>query len=130
MSQFVLLLRSENIDFSVYSPDDYQKLLSEFDLWNRRLEEKGLLVSAGLNGKDGKTSREVEGRRVIDGPFCDTKEAITGICIINADDHGEALELSAGCPFISRGGSVEVRSINQLEINTVFKEDHHGEVCE
>ena len=130
MSQFVLLLRSENIDFTSYSPDDYQTLLSDFDRWNARLEEKGLLMSAGLSGTGAKTTRRVEGRRVIDGPFCDTKEAITGICVISAGDHDEALELSAGCPFVSRGGSVEVRTISQLEINTVFKEDGHDEICE
>ena len=129
MAHFALLLRSENIDFSTYSPDNYQKLLADFDQWNTLLEEKGLLLSAGLSGKEARTSRQIDGRSVIDGPFCETKEAVTGICIIQADDLDEALRLSSGCPFILRGGSCEARSINQLEINQLFKEDEDDKAC-
>lgn len=129
MSQFVLLLRSEDIDFPSYSPDDYQNLLSDFEKWNKKLEIKGLYASAGLAGKDARTARQNEGRIVIDGPFCETKEAITGICVIEADDQAEAIDLASGCPFILRGGSVEVRGVNQMEISKLFKEDSHGETC-
>ena len=129
MAHYALLLRSENIDFSTYSPDNYQKLLADFDQWNSQLEEKGLLLSAGLNGKEARTSRQTDGRSVIDGPFCETKEAVTGICIIQADDLDEAVRLSAACPFILRGGSCEVRGINQLEINQLFREDENDQAC-
>lgn len=129
MPQFVLLLRSEEIDFPSYSPDDYQKLLAEFEAWNQELEKKGLYASAGLSGKDARTSRQSDGRTVIDGPFCETKEAITGICLIEADNQAEAIDLASGCPFIPRGGSVETREITQLEIARTFKEEDHGETC-
>ncbi len=129
MPQFVLLLRSEEINFPSYSPDDFQKLLVEFENWNRSLEKKGLYASAGLSGKDARTARQKNGRSVIDGPYCETKEAITGICVIEADGQVEAIDLAAGCPFILRGGSVEIREINQLEISKLFKEESHGETC-
>jgi len=125
MQRFILLLRSEEIDFSSYSPEDYQRLLSDFDEWNIMLEKKGLLASAGLNGNDAQTVRRKEGETVTDGPYCETKEAITGICLINADDHEHAVKLASACPFISRGGSVEVRGINQLEIEQLVKVDDH-----
>lgn len=129
MPQFVLLLRSEEIDFQSYSPDDYQKLLSEFESWNQELEKKGLYASAGLSAKGARTSRQTNGRSVIDGPFCETKEAVTGICVIEAADQTEAIDLASGCPFIRRGGSVEIRGVNQLEISRLFTEDSHAEVC-
>lgn len=129
MPQFVLLLRSEEIDFPSYSPDDYQKLLSEFERWNQKLEIKGLYASAGLSAKDARTARQNDGRTLIDGPFCETKEAISGICVIEAGDQADAIELASGCPFIPRGGSVEIRGINQLEISRLFMEGSHEEVC-
>lgn len=129
MPQYALLLRSEEIDFSSYSPDDYQKLLDEFDSWNQKLELKGLYASAGLSGKDAKTTRQNKGRSVIDGPYCETKEAITGICIIEAGDQDEAIGLASGCPFVPRGGCVEVRQISQLEISKLYKEESDVEVC-
>lgn len=122
MSHFILLLRSEDIDFASYSPEDYQKLLTEFDAWSSQLDEKGLLVSAGLNGADAQTLRLKDERTITDGPYCETKEAITGICMINADDRDEALRLAEFCPFLKRGGSVEVRGINQLEITQTTQE--------
>ena len=64
MSRFILLLRSEDIDFSSYSPEDYQKLLADFEKWSATLEEKGLLVSAGLKGSDAKTLRQ-QGEKTI-----------------------------------------------------------------
>lgn len=122
MPQFALLLRGEDIDFPKYSPEDYQRLISDFDVWNARLEKKGLLASAGLKGVGAKTLRERDGHIATDGPYCDTKEAITGICIIQADDPDDAHALAQGCPFLSRGGSVEVRPISNLEISQLFPE--------
>lgn len=122
MNQYMLLLRSEKIDFGSYSQEDFSSLLADFDAWNARLEVNGLLASAGLSGAGARTARSGENGVTIDGPFCETKEAITGICIINSVDADDALELASVCPFVKRGGSVEVRAISQLEINSLFKE--------
>jgi hypothetical protein len=48
--------------------------------------------------------------RVVDGPFADTKEALGGYYLIEADSMDEALAWAAKCPG-ARYGRVEVRPI-------------------
>ncbi len=112
MNHYLLLLRKETIDFGSYSPEETQELLSDFDAWNESMIEKGrLIVSAGLGGKGRITRATV----VKDGPYSETKESVTGMVIVSAADDREADEIASRCPFISRGGSVEVRPVSQLE---------------
>ncbi|GAB3904541.1 hypothetical protein GCM10029964_098450 [Kibdelosporangium lantanae] len=46
-----------------------------------------------------------------DGPFADTKEVLGGICVIEAANLDEALELAARIPVARVGGTVEVRPV-------------------
>jgi hypothetical protein len=46
-----------------------------------------------------------------DGPFADTREAIGGYYIVDADNLDRALDLAARIPAIRLGGAVEVRPL-------------------
>jgi hypothetical protein len=46
-----------------------------------------------------------------DGPFAETKEALGGFYLIEADDLDAALEIAARIPAARLGGSVEVRPL-------------------
>ena len=46
-----------------------------------------------------------------DGPFAETKEALGGFYLIEADDLDAALEIAARIPAARMGGSVEVRPL-------------------
>lgn len=117
MTQFIILLRNEDVNFDAFSPEDYQKLVRDFETWNKRLAKAGKLIgSANLKDKEGKTLRLKEGQVKIDGPYCETKEAVAGFFLIRADNHDEAVELAKGCPFLPIGGSVEVREAPHVEI--------------
>jgi hypothetical protein len=61
------------------------------------LEHKGKIV-AGKNA-------------VTDGPFAESKEAIAGFFIIEAESFEEAVEAAKGCPGLDYGQTVEVRPI-------------------
>ncbi len=114
MNYYMLLLRQESIDFGSYGSEDFQKIVADFDRWNAAMiAESQLILSANLKDGEGRT---VQSDAVVkDGPYTETREAVTGIFIIRANDYDEALELARGCPFVVRGGSVEVRQIPQLE---------------
>lgn len=113
MKFYTLLLRKESIDFSVFSAEETQRLLADFDAWNASMIGPGkLIVSASLGGK-GKIVRQ--GGVVKDGPFAEPREAVTGFVMIQAEDDAEAAEIASRCPFVSRGGSVEVRPAPQVE---------------
>ena len=46
-----------------------------------------------------------------DGPFAETKEALGGFYLIEADDLDAALEIAARVPAARLGGSVEIRPL-------------------
>ena len=46
-----------------------------------------------------------------DGPFAETKEALGGYYLVEADDLDAALELAARIPAARMGGAVEVRPV-------------------
>ncbi len=120
MNYYMLLLRSEKIDFASYSPEDFQKILADFDAWNSVMIGKDRLVASGnLPTNRGKTLRM--GGNVSDGPYSETKEAVTGFFLIRAADDAEAAGLAGGCPFLQRGGSVELRPVPELEFEAVAK---------
>jgi hypothetical protein len=50
---------------------------------------------------------------VTDGPFVETKEALGGYLLFEADDLDAAIELAARIPAARMGGAVEVRPIEE-----------------
>lgn len=50
---------------------------------------------------------------VTDGPFAETREALAGFYLIDAQDLNEAIRIAAGIPP-ARVGSIEVRPIREL----------------
>ena len=47
----------------------------------------------------------------MDGPFAESKEAVAGFFIIQADSFDDAVEIAKGCPGLDFGQTVEVRPI-------------------
>ena len=48
-----------------------------------------------------------------DGPFADTKEILGGFFVVEAPDLDGALEIAGRIPAVRRGGSVEIRPIDE-----------------
>lgn len=58
------------------------------------------------------TVRTRDGENVVtDGPFAETKEALGGFYLINADSLDDALEWAAKIPSARVGGKIEVRPV-------------------
>jgi len=72
-------------------------------------------VSPGLQLGDPETATTVrvqDGKTLTtDGPFVETKEAIGGWLVFEADDLDAAIELAARIPAASMGGAIEVRPV-------------------
>jgi hypothetical protein len=69
----------------------------------------------GLETPDAATTVRVQDGKTLttDGPFVDTKEALAGYLIYEADDLDAAIELAARVPAARLGGAVEVRPIKE-----------------
>lgn len=48
---------------------------------------------------------------IVDGPFAESHEAITGYFLLEADGLREAIEIAKECPALAYGLSIEVRSV-------------------
>jgi len=83
--------------------------MAGFTSWFERLRKEGHFKGGHPLEHDGKI---VAGRNAVtDGPFAESKEAIAGFFIIQADSLEEAVEIAKSCPGLDYGQTVEVRAI-------------------
>jgi len=81
--------------------------------WLKELGEKGHVKAPGHPIE--RTGKLVSGKNksVTDGPYAE-KDMVGGYTLIEANDIGQATELSMGCPIFDSGGSVEVRPLMKM----------------
>ena len=97
------------------SPEEMQKKTAKWMTWLKDLSDKGHVKSLGEPLQpDGKVVKGTK-KQVLDGPYAEAEDVVGGYSIIVARDIEQAVTLSLGCPIFEDGGSVEVRSIGQLE---------------
>ena len=75
----------------------------------------GVTPGLELEPPEKATTVRVKDKKMIttDGPFAETKEAVGGWMLLEADDLSAALELAARVPAARLGGAVEVRPITE-----------------
>ena len=100
------------------SPDEWAKLSEEeqqavFADYQAINENSGVTPGLQLDEPDTATTVRVEDGKTLttDGPFVETKEALGGYLIFEADDLDAAIELAARIPAARLGGAIEVRPI-------------------
>src|ERR1700704_992705 len=73
----------------------------------------GITGGAQLQPADTATTVRVQDGRTLttDGPFAETKEALGGYYLLEADDLDAAIDLAARIPAARLGGAVEVRPL-------------------
>ena len=107
-SEYLLVFRNTGWHKDL-SPEEIQQDMTRFTAWFERISNEGRFKGGGPLAHDGKT---VAGRNVVtDGPFAESKEAIAGFFIIQADSLEQAVETAKGCPGLEFGQTVEVRAI-------------------
>ena len=107
-SEYLFLFRG-TLWHKALSPGEIQKNLDRFTAWFEQLNDEGKFKGGHPLSNEGKI---VAGRNpVTDGPFAESKEAIAGFFIIQANNLEEAVEIAKGCPGLDYGQTVEVRPI-------------------
>jgi hypothetical protein len=116
MTQYFLSVHHDEAGdaaMAAMTPDDMQRLFTQVDGFNTRLQAEGAWVFAGgLQPIDQATTVDASGDKpvITDGPFAESKEYLGGFWIIEAADLDAALawaaEGSAACE-----GKVEVRPL-------------------
>ena len=90
------------------SEDEQKAVFADYQAIN---QTPGVTPGLGLDTPETATTVRVQDGKTLttDGPFVETKEALNGYLIFEADDLDAAIELAARIPAARLGGAIEVR---------------------
>lgn len=95
------------------------ELMAAMTRFNEQLADAGVLLAGeGLHpsSRGKRVQFEGEQRRVVDGPFAETKELIAGFWLWQVRSMDEALEWARRCPNPHpSGGEIELRPLFEVE---------------
>jgi hypothetical protein len=96
--------------WATLSEDEQQEIYAAYATVNKT---PGVTPGNGLQPPETATTVRVQDGKTIttDGPFVETKEALNGYLIYEADDLDAAIDLAAQIPAARLGGAIEVRPI-------------------
>ena len=118
----VMVLVKANEDSEAGLPPDTQ-MLEEMGKFNEELVKAGIMLDGeGLHpsSKGARILFSGTDRRVVDGPFAETKELVAGYWVWQVRDMDEAIEWAKRCPNPTGAESV-------LELRPVYELDDFGE---
>ncbi|MFA7387726.1 MAG: YciI family protein [Thiohalobacteraceae bacterium] len=117
--RFMIIVKATRDSEAGVMPDE--KLLAAMAAYHEELAKAGaLLDGSGLqpSSKGWRIQYAGDQRKVIDGPFTETKELIAGYTLIQAKSREEALEWTRRFPNPAgdgRDAEIEVRQLFELE---------------
>jgi hypothetical protein len=110
--QYVLLIYDDPKEWETIAPEERESIYGEYMAVSNLPNTTG-----GAQLQPTNTARSVRVKNgetiVTDGPFAETKEALGGYYVIEADSASEAEEIAARVPSARLGGTVEVRPVVQ-----------------
>jgi len=118
MKEFLLVFRRDFVAKEAQpSPEQLQSMMKPWQDWMGSLGAQNKLVDSGNRlSSDG---RVVKPNNVItNGPYVEIKEAVGGYIIVRAKSIDEAAEIAKGCPILTIGGNVEVRTVVPMDDNS------------
>jgi hypothetical protein len=107
-NEYMLLFRGTDWSKTL-SPEEMQRVSSQWMDWFKRLSEQGKVVGGRPLDHTGKVVSGKNGRSISDGPFAESKEAIGGYFLLNVSSLDEAVAIAQQCPGLAYGAVVEVR---------------------
>ena len=118
----VMVMVKGNEDTESGAPPDTE-MLTEMGKFNEELVKAGIMLDGEGLHPSSKGARIVfsgDDRRVVDGPFAETKELVAGYWVWQVRDMDEAIEWAKRCPNPTGADGV-------LELRPVFELDDFGD---
>jgi hypothetical protein len=113
MAQYLILIYGDESAFSEMTPEHWSKMMTDHRAFGEAVTAQGgkILGGEALTPSATATSIRTTGGTpvVTDGPFVETKEALGGFYLIEAQDLDQALAFAKLCP--APAGGVELRPI-------------------
>jgi hypothetical protein len=96
------------------TPEDYEQVFAAWGAFEDAAREAGVLVACeGLETTPAATTVRIEGgrRRIVDGPYMETKEQLGGFALLEVADLDEALAWAERTPWNADGCTTEIRPV-------------------
>ena len=118
--RYLCLIRIDPREFEKLPAATINQLNADHLDYNDELRQRGhFLIAEALDPPETATVVRVNNGKtaITDGPFAETKEAIAGFYVIEAQNMREAQAIAARLPAVEAGvGTVEVRPACQLQV--------------
>ncbi|HWD94711.1 MAG TPA: YciI family protein [Verrucomicrobiae bacterium] len=115
-SEYMMLFTSSEW-YNEVSPAEAKKISEQAKAWFEGLMEKGCVKGGHGLGRSGTRVTAKTGRVISDGPYPESKEAVGGYMIVEAESLEEAIAMAKTNPTIAHGTTVDVRPAFQGEEN-------------
>jgi hypothetical protein len=109
MSEYLILIYGDEQAYAAADDAFAHQLMEAHNRFSEQVAEQGAKMVGGNALQNTDTATSVRGDVVTDGPFAETKEALGGYYLIEANDLDHALAIAKLCP--APFGGVEVRPI-------------------
>ena len=109
MSTYLILIYEDEAGYATATPEVMNEVMQEHEAFSAQVEQLGGKLLGGEALEPTPTATSVRGSDVTDGPFVETKEALGGFFVLEAETMDEAVALAAKIPGAAHG-AVEVRA--------------------
>jgi len=109
MAQYVVLIYENESEYANAAPEVYGQVMDAHNRFAEQVTERGGKIAGGNALQSTATATTIRGDVVTDGPFVETKEALGGFYLIEADDLDQAIKIAKMVP--APYGGVEVRPV-------------------
>jgi hypothetical protein len=107
-----LLLFSGAEWYGQLSAAEIQDVLDRSKVWFEKLASAGKVKASQALERRGVTISGKNARVISDGPFAETKEAIGGYLLMEADSLEEAIAIAKENPALRHGTTIEIRPLS------------------
>jgi len=112
-SEYLLLLRNTEIEKRL-TLDEMEEAMRRFNGWLDRWKTAGAIKSGQPLAGRGRTISGTKSRTMADGPFPESKEAVGGYILVEAESFEEAVKIASEWPLLEYDAFVEVRPVLDL----------------
>jgi hypothetical protein len=109
-NEYLLLFRGKQWDKGL-SPAELQGLMDRVITWFEDLQQQGKIKAGQPLGAEGRILSGKKGHPVADGPFVESKEAVGGYLLLEANDLDEVASIVKTNPTLEYGVSIEIRPV-------------------
>ena len=115
MTKYMFILGGADLDKRSGNPALAAQMFDRYMKWVTSLRQSDRAVTSHKLLDQTGVRLTIRGGQVVEGPFMETKEAVGGIFVVEADSLEEATAMARQCPVLDlQNGYVEVRVVEDV----------------